>query len=185
MPDVLYGAFDFSGTGLPNVFSDVSGHPALANVLIHRLAFLLLGMGLWILAVVHVKRLPNNPSVVKWRRIIASAVTVCGILSLAGYNYIYIEGNGKRDLYRSVFEKYAFSPHAREIRHEVTYRQQDRGLDMRSRMTVRNRNMEKLSTITLYLNPGLTITRLESGGEILIYRRIGCGYFTIGAETDY
>ena len=55
------GLYDFLGSTIPNTFSDLTGYPNLGSVLLQRLVWLSLGMGLIGYSVTLLRRIPNRP----------------------------------------------------------------------------------------------------------------------------
>lgn len=55
-----FGAFDFWGRNLPNMFSDVVGHPDLKGYLLHRLTYTGLGVAGVLFWVANMKRLRDH-----------------------------------------------------------------------------------------------------------------------------
>ena len=54
------GIFDFMASRVPHIFSSMVGHPAMGSYLLHRLVFVLVGVGCFVISVYGFKRLPNN-----------------------------------------------------------------------------------------------------------------------------
>ena len=62
LPYILHGTFDYFSVGVPNLFSDMVGHVNLWGYLQHRLIYLFAGIGLLLLGLWHLGRLPNSQS---------------------------------------------------------------------------------------------------------------------------
>lgn len=51
LPYCWHGTFDFLASGIPNLFSDVTGHVGMNHYLLHRVTYFVLGLGLLLLSV--------------------------------------------------------------------------------------------------------------------------------------
>lgn len=71
----LNGLFDPLATGIPNMFSDFTGHVNPGNYLLQRVFILFSGVGLAILSVIHYPRIPNSAGTLP--------VGLCGSASFA------------------------------------------------------------------------------------------------------
>lgn len=73
--------------------------------------------------------------------------------------------------YRQAYVEYQSRPKARVTNHEISYEWKDGEMWLDSRMTLQNRNQERLSEIVLYLNPSLEIYSLKEAGNDMGYHR--------------
>ena len=169
--NTAHGAFDFFAMTLPNIFSDITGHPNLSLYLMQRAAFLLLGIGLLTFTVSLTQRLPQHPR----RKILLSGIGI--IFFLAGFfccfSYIdtYRQRDGLRADYLEKYRKYTVPYPAHLIRATLTLQQQASTLSVHSRLVVENKGHQEIKPILLYLNPSLNISRLTASGSDLPYQR--------------
>lgn len=172
LPGVAYGILDFIATDLPNVFSDVVGHVGLGNYLLHRFVFLLWGIGLCLWAVGKERRLPNRTGDRVGVVAIGRGVVLFGILCGIFYLYPYKETNRVRDRYLETGKKYGKERFIRVVRHDLQVEQTGNRIEACSGLSVVNCGNKPVSRVTLYLNPGLDITRFsdKKGGAVKFSR---------------
>jgi len=167
----LHGILDFRGSLLPESFSSIVGFMHSGVCLLQRGTFLLLGLGLLCLAVPFTRRLPNVPG----RKAFYQAAGGLLLVLAVGTGYIYIDKfqtrRENREEYRNAFLRYEAYPKARIMAHEITYTPGGEDFSAVSRMTVVNRKLEKMERLILFLNPGLEISRLKSGGGEVPFQR--------------
>ncbi|MCR9011537.1 hypothetical protein [Gabonibacter chumensis] len=167
----LHGILDFRGNSLPSSFSTLVGFMHMENYLLQRGAILLFGIGLLYFAALLTKRQPGIPG---WKRYLTVPAFLCFVLVL-GLGVIYVTNFQTRLKnrigYREAFEKYNEYPTARVSEHDITYRPGGDKFSATSRMKVQNRKKAKMEPLLLFLNPGLKIDKIESGGQRLPFRR--------------
>ncbi|WP_065220096.1 MULTISPECIES: carbohydrate-binding protein [Butyricimonas] len=167
----LHGILDFRGSLLPESFSSIVGFMHSGVCLLQRGTFLLLGLGFLCLAVPFTRRLPNVPG----RRVFYQAAGGLFVVLAVGMGYVYIDKfqtrRENREGYREAFLQYEAYPKARIMAHEITYTPRGEDFSAVSRMTVVNRKLERMERLILFLNPGLEISRLESGGREVPFQR--------------
>ena len=167
----LSGLFDPLATGIPNMFSDFTGHVNPGNYLLQRVFILFSGVGLAILSVIHYPRIHNNPRA-PFRLVCAALLPLLFAGSLA---VVYTCGiqtvSQKREAFRDAYAK-----HDREkpLKIAANYLQlketENGGISVTSRMTVANRENVALPLV-LYLNPGLVVSSITVDGKMVAFRR--------------
>ncbi|WP_294140452.1 hypothetical protein [uncultured Sanguibacteroides sp.] len=167
----LHGIFDFRGSSLPNSFSTLVGFIYIENYLLQRGAILLLGISLLYFAVPFTKRQPGTPGK---KRYLTIPAFLCFVLAV-GLGVIYVTNFQSRLKnrigYRETFVKYDEYPKARVSEHDITYRPGGNKFSATSRMKVQNRKKTTMEQLLLFLNPGLKIDKIESGGQNLPFHR--------------
>ena len=167
----LHGIFDFRGNSLPNFFSTLVGFMHMENYLLQRGAILLLGISLLYLAVLATKRYPN---VAGRKRYLTVPAFLCFVLAV-GLGVIYVTNFQSRLKnrigHRETFVKYNEYPTARVSEHDITYRPGGDKFSATSRMKIQNRKKTTMEQLLLFLNPGLKIDKIESGGQNLPFHR--------------
>ncbi|MDR1755828.1 MAG: hypothetical protein LBR65_02570 [Culturomica sp.] len=167
LTDKQYGLFDFFGVHIPSIFSDVTGlaHPQL--FLLQRSVYLLAGIGFICMTIALMKRLPHRP----WKTKVLGVLTAVLLLSagFAAQRYLACFSRLKsiRSEYAAVYNQYGENPRARVLEHRLSVEPRDGRLQGESRLTVENPHAEPLSSLLLYLNPGLQIVSAESDGREL------------------
>ena len=171
LSEPLWGALDFCGSLLPDSRSTLTGFVGGTDYLLQRGAFLLLGVGLLFLSAPLSGRLSSRPGrdVVF---LVPGALLVFLSLALGGFYVGRHESRlSNRESCRESYQRHAGLPKARVSRHEITYRPDGDGYSATSRFTVRNPKKSDMEKVVLYLNPGLEVRSLESGGEPVPYER--------------
>ena len=170
--DLLWGTVDPWGRALPLLFSDVTGMTRPEWVVLQRGMFVLLGLGLVVLAMGMMPRLSERAGVTWKVRAGGWTFLLIGILFGGAYYSIFHELNNRRDLYREVFEKYAEVKGGHVKVHNIYFRQEGDKITGESDLVVANVGGRPLVRPVLYLNPGLEVTALTGGqGENLPYTR--------------
>jgi len=173
-PGKFHGLFDFTGSGLSNVFSSVSGHVDGRNYLLHRLSYLLIGFGLVFLTICLHRRLPNAVRSVRFACGLGLLSLFLGLFSGFLFSRVYLAESSARDSYRLSFSRHASFPSCRVSRHSITLEQRGSELLGTSDLTLRNPGMERLSRLVLYLNPGLRVEGVNTvSGEAVSFERDG------------
>lgn len=60
IPSAGYGIFDLFAREMPNMFSELTGHPEIGSYLLQRLTYVVWGVGLLGFAIVSYPRIPNG-----------------------------------------------------------------------------------------------------------------------------
>ncbi|MCR9011441.1 hypothetical protein [Gabonibacter chumensis] len=167
----LHGIFDFRGSLLPNSFSTLVGFMHIENYLLQRGAVLLFGIGLLYFAVPFTKRQPDTPG----KKCHLTVPAFLFLILAVGLGVIYVTNFQSRLKnrigYRETFVKYDEHPKARVIEHDITYRPGGDKFSATSRMKIQNRKKTTMEQLLLFLNPGLKIDKIESGGQNLPFHR--------------
>ncbi|WP_018337094.1 hypothetical protein [Butyricimonas synergistica] len=167
----LNGLFDPLATGIPNMFSDFTGHVNPGNYLLQRVFILFSGVGLAILSVIHYPRIPNN-SRAPFRLVCVALLPLLFAGSLA---VVYTCGiqtvSKKREAFRDAYAKY---DREKPLKIAANYLQlketENGGISVTSRMTVENRDSVVLPLV-LYLNPGLVVSSIIVDGKTVSFQR--------------
>ena len=169
--EVLHGALDVYASGVPNIFSDVTGFSGLGAYLAQRGYVLLLGAGLCVLDVTLVRRLPNRGGQ-GWRLYAPAAVLlVVGVLAACAYHGHFERKDEERVAARESFRQYNDAAKAHVAEHHIVFRQEGNSYKAHSRLTLENGSGEALDSVVLYLNPGLRITEAQAEGTPVGVRR--------------
>ncbi len=173
LPYLWHGTLDFLATGVPNLFSDVTGHLGLEYYLLHRLSFLLLGIGFIFCSIKGMKRLPSTKGRVAFYTygggIFILLGIACGILLEASY----WPDRSAREGYRESFRGYWKGQLCHVERHSIRMEQRGNRLFMESDLTLCNLTKEKINQPLLFLNPGLRVEEMEEEGNPVRFKREG------------
>ena len=171
LSDTLSGVFDFFGTCIPTIFSDVTGHSNLGLFLLQRTIYLLSGAGFIGFTIALVKRLPHKP----WKNSIIYAISCLLVLAgiAAGLLYVldYNHQIRLRNEYAATFNKYSRANPVSVINHDLTIVPTGKQLQGESILKVKNRHSQSIEEIILYLNPSLKVKGLKAGNEELTFTR--------------
>lgn len=165
------GVLDLMAESLPNAFSDVTGFSGLGSYLFQRMGFLFSGFGLLLFSVTFMKRPSDgaggNLKTGRWG-IVPLGLGLCfWSLFLCGYFSVLSSRSSVRD----VFVKYRSAGKAEVLSHDIRFSLDGDRYRASSRLLLCNGRAEHLDSLVLYLNPGLYVSRLQTDGRDVDYRR--------------
>lgn len=158
LPEIRHGLLDYAGREIPNLFSEITGHPFLWPYLLHRFAYLLAGAGLGILGIVCCKRKSGDIKEPAYLLLGGCLLCVCAVFAGNWYDQGFRERDVRRETYREVYRKYSSSPVVKMLSNDIACRQVKDSLYGSSRMEIRNPTDQRIADFILYLNPFLSIT---------------------------
>lgn len=168
-----HGAFDFFAITLPNLFSDVTGHPNLIPYLLQRGAFVLAGLGFLTFTTALMKRLPQHPKKRILLNVLAVLFLAAGTATILQYVDIYRSADTARTLYREKYREYALP--ASDFLHlkqaDITLHAEQNLIRATASLAVENRSARTLNHLTLYLNPGLKVEAVAEAARALAFRQ--------------
>lgn len=166
-----HGAIDLFASTLPNTFSDTTGFPHLSLYLMQRGAFLFVGIGLLVLGIYSITRIPNRPEIRRLAWIPSLACLIVGVTFSCLYLHSFNQANQKHQAFRETFLKYEDYPKVRITNHDIQFKQNEHSFSATSRITVYNPHEETQTSFILYLNPGLEINHLSANNQSLDFER--------------
>ena len=169
--DKLYGMLDYMAFNLPMVYSDFIGFGDPHSIILHRLAYLSMGIGFIFATIRFLNRLPQTG---RWNAINVMGMAVCVIFGgLLGYRYfsMHRQEDLKREAYLTLNDNYARVPVADVLSNSLQVSQHGSGINVSSALSVRNRNRIPLDTLIFSLNPGFRIDSITSGNREVDFRR--------------
>jgi hypothetical protein len=169
--DKVHGALDYMAFNLPMIYSDFIGFGEPDRIILHRLAYLLLGVGFIFATIRYLNRLPQ---VGRWNAInVIAFVTFVAVGGLTGYRYysIYHKEDTERMAYLSLNNSYASTPTVDIVSNDLVLEQQGRRLKISSDMQLRNTNTQKLDTLIFSLNPGFKVDSIISENQSVDFIR--------------
>jgi len=171
LPDLCHGLLDCQAHGVPNIFSDVTGHVGLKSYLWHRSAYLLAGIGLLMAGTRVIVRTPNNKRQIR-RVQLGGELLLLAAAGIIGGSWLNIEQEKKkREDYRQSFAKH-WQPITGNVReHHIAFRQQGKQVRANSKLTIANNNERDIKQIVLFLNPGLKIENIHEKGRPIPFER--------------
>lgn len=171
LTDKWYGILDITGCAIPAIFSDLTGMSNMYLFLAQRLCYFVMGVGLLLLTIAFVDRLPERKSSKQMQLYLGMVVMIVGVLVGSGYVIVHNAQTDVRNKYINTFKQYAFQPVLNTIENSVTIATGDNHLDAQAEMTIVNNSDTDVDNITIYLNPGLTISKVSEGPNNLQFTR--------------
>ena len=169
--DKLHGVLDYMAFNLPMVYSDFIGFGDTNMIILHRLAYLLMGLGFIFATIRYLGRLPQTG---RWHSLNFIGFIVLFLFgAVLGFKYfsIYQQEDLERKEYLSLNNRFAEEPIVDILSNTLHLNQNGRKLQISSELSVRNQNRQDLDTLIFSLNPGLKIDSITSGGRNVLYLR--------------
>jgi len=170
--DKLYGMLDYMAFNFPMVYSDFIGFADPQRILLHRLAYFMLGMGFIFATIRFLNRLPQTG---RWNFL--NLFLFVGFLvagTWMGYRYYdsFHQSAEKREGYLALNNSYAGHHVVDVISHQIELEQEGKQLHISSHLIYRNNGREKLDTLVFSLNPGFHIDGISNRQGPLDYLRM-------------
>jgi ABC-type transport system involved in multi-copper enzyme maturation permease subunit len=169
--DKLYGMLDYMAFNLPMVYSDFIGFADPRLILLHRLSYLLLGIGFIFATIRFLNRLPQTG---RWNGLnlfgfiaFVSAGLFVGLLYYSSYRNVARE----REAYLELNMRYAGSYVSDVLSNKLQVEQVGKSLQIHSALGVQNQGNLRLDTLLFSLNPGFRIDSIICRGEAVDYLR--------------
>ena len=160
--DKLYGMLDYMAFNLPMVYSDFIGFASPRLIILHRLSYLLLGIGFIFATIRFLNRLPQTG---RWNSL--NLIGFIGFVSaglFTGFLYysMHHEHAKERERYLELNNHYAGRPVADVISNDLIVSLQGQSLEVSSSLRIQNQNSFSLDTLIFSLNPGFSIDSITS-----------------------
>jgi len=155
--DKLYGMLDYMAFNFPMIYSDFIGFADPQRIILHRLAYLMLGMGFIFATIRFLNRLPQTG---RWNFLnLFLFLVFIGGGTWLGYRYYdsFHETAGKRETYLALNNQHANKAVVDLTSHQIEVEQEGKKLNISSALQFRNQNRETLDTLLFSLNPGFRI----------------------------
>ena len=165
------GVFDCMASRVPHIFSSMVGHPAMGSYLLHRLVFVLVGVGCFVISVYGFKRLPNNIGRSRRLGVVGLVFVLLGFLTGWLYWLPHQVMRETRSDWIAIQKKYDAYPKVKIDQHEIKYDIHGEKILAHSVISVRNSNSFRVDTVIFYLNPSLEITSVTAGNYNLNFTR--------------
>ena len=169
--DKAYGMLDYMAFNLPMVYSDFIGFADLHLILLHRLAYFLLGTGFIFATIRFLQRLPQTG---RW-----NALNLLGFVGFVAAGLfvgsLYFNHYKMRDRDREAFlelnDHYAGRYLTDVLSNNLQVSRHGKSLQVYSGIRVENHNDYRLDTLLFTLNPGFKIDSITSRGQAVDYVR--------------
>lgn len=169
--DKLFGILDYMAFNLPMVWSDFIGFGNPRLILLHRLAYLLMGCGFIFATIRFLDRLPQTG---RWNGINTLgfvAFIAAGVFLGTLYYKSHSSEAADRQIYLELNNQYSEKPVADVISNSLIVRQQGHALSISSDLWIQNQNKSVLDTLIFSLNPGFLIDSITNiNGEMEFIR---------------
>lgn len=162
--DKAYGMLDYMAFNLPMVYSDFIQFAELDRILLHRLAYLSLGIGFIFATIRFLNRLPQTG---RWNSLNLIAFVVFLAIGLGqGYRYFRIFHNQavERESYLALNNQYVHRKVVDVVSNDLRVEQRGSRLFVDAELRVRNLHDEVLDTLIFSLNPGFRIDSITGRG---------------------
>ena len=169
--DKAYGMLDYMAFNLPMVYSDFIQFAEIDRIILHRLAYLLLGIGFIFATIRFLNRLPQTG---RWNGLNLFSFVVFVVAGIAfGYQYFSIFRDQARDRVKflELNNLYAYSQVADVVSNDIQVTKRGSNLLIESEVRLRNTNTSPLDTLIFSLNPGFTIDSITDRNGPLDYIR--------------
>lgn len=169
--DKVYGLLDYMVFNLPMVYSDFIGFANPQRILLHRLAYFLMGSGFIFATIRFLNRLPQTG---RWNflNLLLFLVFMAGGLG-AAYMYYqdYRDEDHRRESYVELNNRHARRAVPDVLSNRMKVTQEGNGLRVSSSLRFRNPGGEPMDSLLFSLNPGFRIDSLLTAGEPVNYLR--------------
>lgn len=167
------GAWDYLGTALPNVFSEVTGRVALLPCLVQRAGVALAGVAFALFAVVALRRAESSPRVVYGWRLGAAGMLSVALGVGACYWLPVVKDRQVREAYRAQCVALEGEGAVSVVSHRMVWEQEGGRMAVVDTLVVENCSGGGMERVLLYLNSGLAVELVEQDGEALPFRQDG------------
>lgn len=169
--DKLYGMLDYMAFNLPMVYSDFIGFADPRLILLHRLSYLLLGIGFIFATIRFLNRLPqtgrwNGINLIGFIGFVAAGLFVGSL-----YFNVYHNKAKERKAFLDLNNLYVGKYMTDVLSDNLQVEQHGRSLHVTAGMRVQNQNSYRLDTLLFSLNPGFTIDSITGRSGAVVYMR--------------
>jgi ABC-type transport system involved in multi-copper enzyme maturation permease subunit len=153
--------YDYLAFKLPMAYSDVIGFSDIQAILLQRMSYLVLGIGLILFTIWRLNRLPNTSSS-NWG--IAVLMTLLLVTASLGFSKLYLNNHDlkqDREIYSQLCADYYERPVAQMKTASITF-EYAKQVKAHSKMTMVNKNEQVIDTLFFSLNPGFHVEKVTS-----------------------
>lgn len=167
--DKCYYLFDYIGFSLPLLESTITGFADLPSLIVHRMLYLLLGLGFILCSISLFRRLPNSPrALYPWRA--ASVIVLTGALACGTWHVgKFVEKENFQQQMIALNNQYASEPKMEVDSCLINTTQTGEMLHFNIRMVATP--IKKSKRFTFTLNPGFHIKGADMNGKPLDIKR--------------
>jgi ABC-type transport system involved in multi-copper enzyme maturation permease subunit len=166
-----HGLLDYMAFNLPMVYSDFIQFADPRMILLHRLAYLLMGIGFIFATIRFMNRLPQTGG---WNSINLIAFA-CFLLAGGAMGFRYYSAHqevaSQRERFLELNNTYVHRDMADIISNDISLQKHGRNLTIRSDISLTNQHPRSLDTLVFSLNPGFEIDSITGVNGPVEYSR--------------
>lgn len=158
--DKAFHVFDFIAYTVPMMYSSISGFSNLDEIILHRGIYFLIGIGLILITVYKLERLPQHPKSAIIPLIIGLIFLIAGGLCI--YQYISLKQNIKqrKEKYIGLNNKYSNTIQPVVTKCAIDLKHETDRIEAVVSMEIQNQQLMDLDTLILNLNPDLQVSKI-------------------------
>lgn len=167
--DKFYYLFDYIGFNLPMLMSTITGFADWQSLAIHRLMYLLLGLGFILCSISLFRRLPNSPRALYPWRAAATLLIVAGLACGCYHVYQYVGSEHFQERLVELNNLHVNDPKMEVDSCRIDVEQQDDLLKFKA--DIIGTPVNDASAFTFTLNPGFKVASVTMNGKPLQFQR--------------
>ncbi len=156
-----YHIFDYIAYQVPMMYSSISGFSGFSQILLHRCVYFMLGIGLILLTIYKLQRLPQSPRYSRLSLFIGLCLLAAGALMI----WKYLDNKNSSHAYReqAIALNNRYSQYPRPTVDSCWLELEHHGgqVAVNAWLTLRNTSKQPVDTLILSLNPGLNVEYLS------------------------
>ena len=167
----VYHVFDYIAYQVPMMYSSINGFASFNEILLHRSIYLLLGIGLILLTVYNLQRLPQSPRFSTFPLYLG----ICFIFAGGFFAYRYLDLKKSARVFRqqvvALNNRYTNYTRVTIGTCKLNLEHQGKTISVDALLTIHNLNRQSVDTLVFSLNPGLALQHVTSEGNALTFQR--------------
>ncbi|MCB6974908.1 MULTISPECIES: golvesin C-terminal-like domain-containing protein [Butyricimonas] len=171
LPYYSHGTWDFMASGIPNLFSEFTGHVNLGGYLVQRAVYLLIGFGFFCLSIPFVERIANNGMMTRKYTLLGWSAVFIGCFCAGSLEWKFQVDRWVREGYCESFRRNWDEVTCRVKQNDMVFSQFGGCISVTCDLVIYNPNKERLAACVLFLNPGLQVERVEIAGREIVWER--------------
>jgi ABC-type transport system involved in multi-copper enzyme maturation permease subunit len=164
--------FDFIAYQVPMMYSSISGFGNLAEILLHRFIYFLLGAGLIFLTTYKLNRLPQSPRLARLPLYFGLFFLFAGSYCIYQYLQIKLESRTFRQETLAQNNRYALYPRVMVRSCKLDVKHLATKITVDARLMVYNYSKHRADTLIFSLNSGLILKNVMINNEKVQFKRI-------------
>ncbi|MBN1790200.1 MAG: hypothetical protein JW830_06875 [Bacteroidales bacterium] len=166
-----YHLFDYIAYQVPMMYSSISGFSGFSQILLHRSIYLVLGIGLILLTIYKLQRLPQSPRHSRLPLVMGLCLLAAGALMIWKYLDNKNSLHAFRDKAIALNNRYSHFPRPTIVSCNLELEHQGGQIAVNAGLTLHNKTMQTVDTLIFSLNPGLGVENLSVGSQPSKFQR--------------